>query len=221
MLTALGKTFTIVMVAFSVFALGVALWVAADPVYVADGKSGSPTPSMKAKLDKLDNEIRELTKQKDAELLALNEVVAKLRIGNRPFPGGLNAANPFGQPGQDKSVDDIKKEIRALTDEDKKLFDEWNRRQTAVTTLINDLDIARQQVRASLAEQKKLREQIESPSDGALPFRERTAAAFAAKQEAEKRQESLKPVLVNETLKLMGLMKRNEILEKRAGELAK
>lgn len=219
MLTTIGKSATFLLVAFSVFALGVAMWVAADPVQIP-GKGGSLTPAYKAKQDKLEEEIAKLRTQVREELNSLVVLVSEQSRKQRKMP--LDPEDPFGTAKASKTVAEAEKDLAKLEADLKTLFNDWNSKQTALSTLINDLDITRTQVRAALAEQKRLAEIITpdvQKTPGAQSFREQTAAAMAAKQESEKRQEDLKPILVNETLRLMGLTKRSELLDQRASEL--
>lgn len=219
MLTTFGKVFTFVMVVFSIIALGVALWAVADPVQVMNPLNRSLQPAYAVKDAVLQNEIKVAREGAAAEQSALQAILPGPGVEGRKMP--FNPDDPMGGKGP-VTVAELKKQNRELEAELTKLFNDWNGKQTALATLINDLDITRTQVRAALVEQKRLAEIITPDTQknpGAQSFREQTAAAFAAKQESEKRQEALKPILVNETLRLMSLTKRNELLEKRATEL--
>lgn len=220
MLTPLGKAFTFFMVVLSVLALGLAMWVAADPVQIPNDK-GAMAPSFQAKWDALDNQIRTLETNKKREMDGLGDVAAKMGPGLNDLPAPFNPADPLGL-GKATTVAQLQQDIKKGEADLNTLLNTWTAREADLARLINDLDVTRTQVRAALAEQKRLAEVIvpdPAKEPGKVPFREQTSASYAAKGQSEKRQDDLKPILVNETLRLMGLMKRNEILEKRAGEL--
>src|SRR5436309_985444 len=145
MLTPLGKAFTFFMVVLSVLALGVAMWVVADPVYATDPVSKGQVPSYKAKWDKLDREIIELKQQQKYELDGLQKVIADQRNLGRLV--SFNPADPFGLANPAK-LEDIKKAINEWRNTtEAKLRNDWTQAQIAITTLINDLDVTRGQVR--------------------------------------------------------------------------
>jgi hypothetical protein len=219
MLTPLGKAFTFFMVVFSVLALGVAMWVAADPVYVTP-PGGSLTPSYKAKWDALENELKGLERDKQAQVLGVLGVMTKNTNNDRTAP--FDPADPLGQARALPTVKQLKDDIRKGSEDLNTLLNTWTAKEAELATLITDLSIMRTNVRSALADQKALAEEIvpdPAKDPNKTPFREQTAAAFAAKAQSERRQDDLKPILVNETLRLMGLMKRNELLEQRAKEL--
>ncbi len=207
MLTTIGKVFVFTMVIFSTLAVGVAMWAYADQTQYGEVRN------------QLGKEITDLYLQRDLEKQALNSLLAQIRLGDRAVP--YDAEDPFAS-NKPKTVKQTKEDITRLENETKEIYDNWNRQQVALTVLIRDLNAMREQTRDAFAEQKRLREIITPDPDknpGARAMRDQVAAAMAAKQESERRFESLQPVLVNEVLRLMVLMKRNDILKTRAEAL--
>lgn len=203
MLTTIGKAFVFFMVIMSTVAVGVAMWAFADRTQYGDLRT------------KLGKEIGDLYLQRDLEKQALNSLLGQIRMGDRAIP--YDAEDRFAN-SKPKTVRETKQDITRLENEIKEIYDNWNRQQVALTVLIRDLNAMREQTREAFTEQKRLREIITPDPDknpGARAMRDQVAAAMAAKEESERRFDSIQPVLVNEVLRLMVLMKRNELLKSR------
>ena len=207
-MTVLGKIMAFVIVAVSLAALGVSLWLAVD------------ARDWKAERDAIRNEIRQRREAQDRELRALYELLQEIDHGDRKMR--WDSARHLGQDSSDAvTVREAREEIKKLEQENLDLFDEANRKSVTLSALIGDLDDARAETMAAIAEQRRLRDLIQPdpPDPNRPPLRDVIGNLRIAREAAEKEQDRVRPLLFNELVKVSLLDERQQQLRQRLAEL--
>ncbi len=200
MLTIIGKNLVYVTVIFSLTALGLSLWAAADDTKFGDRQTA------------VDQEIRKLNAAVSANQQELNSLWGDLQNKPRNLPRGPDeiAAN------KDIRLRDALAEIETI---EKDLKAKTNNLQVDVQariSLINELQSLREKLQAEKDKGKELRLVITPDENlmrqGQRSYRDTIASLQVAKDEAERRTEAMQPNLYNAAIRLQSLELRLQSL---------
>ncbi len=210
MITTVGKVLAFALVVMSFIGLGLALWLSLD------------RRDWRAEVDNLNKEIRQRQEDQAREEGNLRLILAEIQAGRRPMFWNIEADGAALKP-EPLAVSQARQQLVDMEQINKKLQDEVNKLQVDHLQLISRLRDQRARTEAALADQKRLREEIEAHKfdDQVRPFRDAIAEARKAKEGAEAQQEALRPGLVNALAELAIALKRSEQLNQRLAELKK
>jgi hypothetical protein len=210
MITTVGKVLSFVLIVLSLVAVGLALWVYLDH------------RDWKKEVEDLTKEIQDRRTNQEREEQLLRAVLAEVQAGNRQMPWSIDVGDGGGLAApQMLAVNKAKAELVQAEEANKGLQDQVNQLQVQQITVIGRLKDQRGATERALAEQRRLREDIEAHNfDGQVrPFRDVIAESRKAKEAAEAQQEAIRPGLINALAELAVALKRNEQLNRRLEEI--
>jgi septal ring factor EnvC (AmiA/AmiB activator) len=213
-MTVLGKVLVFVTTMFALFALSMAIW------------SYSEERNLTEQAQRISEEIYKVgppptgeKREIDLQFEQLRTLIQEAAQGSRKMQ--YDPGDPYARE-VNKTVRQIKDDIRGLETSIAELTQQWNAVQTELITQVNELSSVRRDVLDGLAEQKRLRETI-SPDRAvnpqAQPLREVTRGAWSEMVATDRRITENRPTLVSEIMLLMGLQQRHEELKKRLDQL--
>lgn len=206
-MTVLGKILVFLTTLLALFGLSMAMWSFAEE------------RDLTAKARAISEDIDTQRRQIFLEYQQLQTLLAQAARGDRPMP--YDPGDPYGKEPA-KTVSQTRAEVAQLEKGVADARQAWNNAQQELIAQILELKRLRDEVRAGLDEQKRLRETItpdRAVNPQALPLREVVRAAWSAMVDSDRRIAEARPTLVSEVMLLMSLQQRHLQLKQRAEQL--